>query len=244
MKYTVPIAFLFVFGFLAAQPKTAASPDGIVQKQVTSFNGRDLDAFASCFSENVVVRNFPNDTLYVGNKTLKANYGRFYDNTPSAKVEVVQRIIIGNTVIDKEHATVSGRSHWQTAIYEVDDSQITSMTFIHETRARPEVEAVVQGQLDAYNARDIDAFVKTYSDGVEVHNFPNGLRFQGLERMRQNYGDFFKNTPDLHCEIKNRIIIDNMVIDEEYLTMNGDNFSAVAIYEVENGKIAKVTFVR
>jgi hypothetical protein len=48
----------------------------------------------------------------------------------------------------------------------------------------------------------------------------------------------------LNCEIKNRIIIGNKVIDEEYITANGQNFSAVAIYEVQNGKIAKVTFIQ
>ena len=62
--------------------------------------------------------------------------------------------------------------------------------------------------------------------------------------LRTGYTDFFKSTPDLHCEIKNRIIISNTVIDEEEITANGNTFKAVVIYEVENGKIAKVTFVR
>ena len=35
--------------------------------------------------------------------------------------------------------------------------------------------------------------------------------------MRKGYASFFENTPDLNCEIKNRIIIGNKVIDEEYL---------------------------
>ena len=43
--------------------------------------------------------------------------------------------------------------------------------------------------------------------------------------------------------MKNRIVIGNKVIDKEYITANGDTFSAVAIYEVANGKIAKVTFI-
>ncbi|MEX0291411.1 MAG: nuclear transport factor 2 family protein [Flavobacteriaceae bacterium] len=104
--------------------------------------------------------------------------------------------------------------------------------------------AVVQKQLDAYNARDIDAFMETYSDDIKLFNFPNQLSQEGKEGMREGYGKFFQNTPDLHCEIKNRIVIGNKVIDEEYLTVNGGNFSAVAIYEVENGKIVKVTFLR
>lgn len=105
-------------------------------------------------------------------------------------------------------------------------------------------EAIVQNQLNAYNHRNIDDFLNTYSEDVQVFSFPEELRFKGRANMREQYADFFRNTPDLHCEIKNRIVIGNKVIDEEYITTNGTNFSAVAIYEVENGKIAKVTFLR
>ena len=105
-------------------------------------------------------------------------------------------------------------------------------------------EAIVQKQLDAYNARDIDAFLATYTDDVALYNYPNTLRSEGQDAMREGYTGFFENTPDLHCEIINRIVIGNKVIDEEYITANGGNFSAVAVYEVENGKIAKVTFIQ
>ena len=104
-------------------------------------------------------------------------------------------------------------------------------------------EGIVQRQLDAYNARDIDAFMNTYSDDIKLYNFPDQLSTEGKDAMREGYTSFFSNTPDLHCEIKNRIVIGNKVIDEEYLTVNGNHVGAVAIYEVESGKIAKVTFI-
>jgi len=105
-------------------------------------------------------------------------------------------------------------------------------------------EAIVQNQLNAYNDRNIDAFLNTYSQDVEVFNFPNELLFKGRAKMRERYAEFFRNTPDLHCRIKNRIVIGNKVIDKENITANGTNFNAVALYEVKNGKIAKVTFIR
>ena len=103
---------------------------------------------------------------------------------------------------------------------------------------------IVQKQLDAYNARDIDAFLDTYSENVKLYTFPNQLLSEGKTAMESQYGSFFENTPDLHCSIKNRIVIGNKVIDEESVTANGSTFSAVAIYEVANGKIVKVTFLR
>ena len=51
-------------------------------------------------------------------------------------------------------------------------------------------------------------------------------------------------TPDLHCELKNRIVIRDKIIDEEYVTANGRIFHAVAVYEVKDGKIVKVMFVQ
>ena len=84
----------------------------------------------------------------------------------------------------------------------------------------------------------------TYGEDISLYNYPAEKRSQGKEEMRKSYADFFASTPDLHCELKNRIVIGNKVIDEEKITANGNTFSAVAIYEVEDGKISKVTFLR
>ena len=116
----------------------------------------------------------------------------------------------------------------------------TRLAFVAEVSPRH----IVERQLKAYNSRDIEDFADTYSEDVELFNYPNEPIGKGRENLIKNYKAFFESTPDLHCEIKNRIVIGNKVIDEEYITANGRNFSAVAIYEVEQGKIAKVTFIR
>ncbi|MFC4721255.1 DUF6265 family protein [Geojedonia litorea] len=105
-------------------------------------------------------------------------------------------------------------------------------------------EAIVQKQLDAYNARDIDAFMATYTDDIILIYFPDTIRSLGSVTMRKNYTEMFNNTPDLFCEIKKRIVIGNKVIDHEYVLKNGEYINAVAIYEVENGLIKKVTFIK
>ncbi|WP_299185281.1 nuclear transport factor 2 family protein [uncultured Aquimarina sp.] len=105
-------------------------------------------------------------------------------------------------------------------------------------------EQIVQKQLDAYNKRDVNGFVDTYSDNIKVYNYPNKLIYEGKDRLKKGYASFFEQTPDLHCEVKKRIVYGNKVIDEEFLIMNGQKRKAVAIYEVENGKIAKVTFIQ
>ena len=158
-------------------------------------------------------------------------------------MEVVNRISLGNFVIDHEKVTGDESISKQVAIYEVTD-RISSMSFIFENGSESNPENIVQKQLEAYNERDIDAFMATYTDDVKLYNFPKNLTTDGILEMRKGYTEFFTSTPDLQCEIKNRIVIGNKVIDEEQVMANGNIFYAVAIYEVENGKIAKVTFLR
>jgi hypothetical protein len=113
-------------------------------------------------------------------------------------------------------------------------------TLIHE-----DPEQVVQRQLNAYNAGNIDAFLDAYSDDIELYVFPDSLTSKGKEIMRNRYEPMFKRYPDLHCEIKNRIVQNNVIIDEEYVTATGRKpLEAIAIYHVENGRIKKVHFIR
>ncbi len=104
-------------------------------------------------------------------------------------------------------------------------------------------EAVVQRQLNAYNARNLQAFMATYSNDIELYNYPNQLIGKGMEAIK-NYEGFFSRTPNLYCEIQKRIVIGNKVIDHERVRAGNDTLNAVAVYEVKNGKIIKVTFIR
>ncbi|KAA3624795.1 MAG: steroid delta-isomerase [Bacteroidetes bacterium] len=107
-------------------------------------------------------------------------------------------------------------------------------------------EALVQQQLDGYNARDIDAFMAPYSEEIELYDFPNTLNLKGKEKMKTGYQDFFKKVPELHCELVNRIVMGNTVIDQEKVTGFPDGFvlEAIAIYKIRDGKIASVHFIR
>ncbi|NVN18605.1 steroid delta-isomerase [Muricauda sp. HICW] len=220
------------------------SPSKIIQKQVESFNNQNLDAFVSCFAEGVVVQRFPNERMYQGRSKMRENYERFFENVKSSSVEVVNRIVLGNTVIDEEVAKVDGREGRQVAIYTVENGLVTSMTFIFPDGPLTDAESVVQEQLGAYNERDIDAFAGTYTQDVELYQFPKKLNVKGIAKLKQQYGTFFENTPDLKGEIVNRIVIGNKVIDHESVTVNGSVFKAIAIYEVVDGEITKVTFIQ
>lgn len=106
-------------------------------------------------------------------------------------------------------------------------------------------EYLVQQQLNAYNARDIDAFLAPYSDDIEIYDHPDRLTAKGKDVIRPQYASMFENVPDLHCELVNRIVLGNTVIDQERVTgfPNMEVLEAIAVYTIENNKIAKVRFI-
>jgi hypothetical protein len=107
------------------------------------------------------------------------------------------------------------------------------------------IELPVQKQLEAYNARDIDAFMPWWADDCQYYTFPSTLIAEGVEQIRQRHIERFKE-PDLHGKLLSRIVVGNVVIDHETVTRTFSEgmgeVDVVCIYEVENGKIAKAWF--
>lgn len=106
-------------------------------------------------------------------------------------------------------------------------------------------EQLAQAQLDAHNGHDLEAFLAPYAEDVKVYQFPDKLQYEGKATMRKTY-QFLKTTPDLHCELVNRIVEGNTVIDHENVTFSKDRppFKAIAIYKIKDGKIAEVYFIQ
>lgn len=101
---------------------------------------------------------------------------------------------------------------------------------------------LVQQQLNAYNAHNLEAFLAPYAEDVEIYQFPNTLLSKGKEQMRKDYL-FITKVPKLFCRLQNRVVQGNMVIDHEEVSGFGPKpLHAVAIYLIEKGKISKVYF--
>lgn len=130
--------------------------------------------------------------------------------------------------------------HLNTVVYVIKSGKLMKA----DTILKESAEALVQRQVNAYNARNIDAFLDTYSDDVELYNFPNQLISNGKDQMKKRYENFFTATPNLYCEIVTRMLIGNKVIDQEKVRAGKETLRAAAVYEIQNGKIKKVTFVR
>lgn len=102
------------------------------------------------------------------------------------------------------------------------------------------IESVVQRQLDAYNARDLQSFLSFYSDDAKLYAYPDQLVARGKTELSQRYSQRFE-APQLHAEILSRMVMPPYVIDREYITglPNGATVNAVVIYKIEGEKIVE-----
>jgi hypothetical protein len=221
-----------------------AEAAAVVQKHIDPFNNRQLNDFANAFGTNVVVNKFPKDYMYSGRNALKENYRQFFKNNKKSNVKVLNRMVLNNYVVDEELVTLNNLTLRQATIYNVDKEGIKSMTFIRNKNTTSNPETIVNDQLEAYNKRDIDEFSKTYTKDVKLYEFPENITSNGKEELEKRYQVIFQKVPDLNAEIMNRIVLGNKVIDKEKATINGKTYYAIAIYEVEDGLISKVTFIQ
>jgi len=106
-------------------------------------------------------------------------------------------------------------------------------------------EFPVSQQLDAYNARDIDAFMAWWAEDCEYYQFPSHLLARGTDAIRQRHVERFKE-PNLHGMLMERIVVGNVVVDKEVVTRTFPDgpgeVDVLAIYEVEHGRISKAWF--
>src|SRR5438105_9508238 len=111
--------------------------------------------------------------------------------------------------------------------------------------ARSAAVDVVQRQLEAYNARDIDAFANTYADDVLITSGDGKVVVLGKDGLRDRYGKAFSKYPNTRARVAERKTEgDSVVLDHEILTGfpgKPDPWDAGWVrYEVRGGKIKSV----
>jgi hypothetical protein len=114
-------------------PGVDATPSAVVDAQFAYYNAHNVEAFASCYAENVEMVYLDGSHSVIRGRTEILERFAFLRAMPKEMgVQILQRTIIGPTVIDKEH--VVGLPAGKTApdlaaIYEVRDGQIVKVWF-------------------------------------------------------------------------------------------------------------------
>ena len=105
---------------------------------------------------------------------------------------------------------------------------------------------VAQGQLDAYNAQDLDWYCSYFTDDVVVADLNGPVTGQGIDAYRTRYAGAFAQFPHNKAELLGRIAVGDTVIDHERVIRGPDGpvFEVAAIYTFRGDKIARVDFVK
>ena len=75
----------------------------VVQRQVEAYNDRDLNRFVSAYSETITIFRMPAAEPTISGKVQLAEfYASQRFNLPGLRAEIVNRIVLGDKVIDHE----------------------------------------------------------------------------------------------------------------------------------------------
>lgn len=112
-----------------------------------------------------------------------------------------------------------------------------------DTRSHDPV-AVVQRQLDAYNAHDLDAFVACFDEDVRAYRMPvQSPSLSGREQLAGFYAEHRFRIPGLRAELVGRTALGNKVIDHERVHGLAEApTELIAVYQVNDGLIDTVWF--
>jgi len=105
--------------------------------------------------------------------------------------------------------------------------------------------SVVQEQLDAYNAKDLEALLNAYAPDAEQYTLHGPLLAKGRDALRARFAERFAE-PDLHARLLSRTVFGNFVTDLEVVTRNypegKGEVEMLCIYEVIDGRIQRASF--
>jgi hypothetical protein len=105
-----------------------------------------------------------------------------------------------------------------------------------------DAEALVERQLAAYNARDLERFLACYAEDITTWRVPGT---EPVLRGRAQFAEFYAtqrfNREGLRAEIVNRMVLGLRVIDHERIFGVRDApFEVIVAYEVGGGLIVRV----
>lgn len=115
------------------------------------------------------------------------------------------------------------------------------------TRPQVDLDAqpidIVNRRMAAYDNHEIQAFMDLYSDEIEIFTYPDKSLGKGKKHLRSIFEPMFREG-NVHVEVHGQFTKDSYVVNSETVTDGKNKTEYVSIYEVKNGLIQSVRFVR
>ena len=103
---------------------------------------------------------------------------------------------------------------------------------------------IVNKRMQAYNEHDVNKFLATYSEEVQIFNYPDtAIGKKGKGHLQSIFEPMFEKK-SVRVEALSQIEYGNYVVNEEIVYYEGVATRYVSIYEVKDGLIFSVRFLR
>jgi hypothetical protein len=103
----------------------------IASAQLDAYNAQDLEKYMTYFTEDCVVSGLNGTPTETNAAAIKARYAKAFAQFPENKAELLNRIAVGNTVVDHELVirAPGGEQFEIIAIYTFRDGRIARVDF-------------------------------------------------------------------------------------------------------------------
>jgi len=103
----------------------------VAQAQLDAYNAQDLDAHCVCFADDIVVADLNGAVTRQGKQAYREAYAKLFAEFPQNRAELVNRIVVGDTVVDHERVARSpnGPFFEVAAIYTFAGDKIARVDF-------------------------------------------------------------------------------------------------------------------
>lgn len=112
-----------------------------------------------------------------------------------------------------------------------------------QSAALPSPLEIVNQRMSSYNEHDFERFIQLYHADVKIYTYPDKLLATGVDNIRSIFYPKFA-AKSIHVKIVHQMTNGNHVINHEIVTENGLETKYISIYEVQEGRISSVRFVR
>lgn len=107
------------------------------------------------------------------------------------------------------------------------------------------ITKVVDKQLEAYNKAEFSEFSACYDSNIKSYDFETNDLIPEMcgNYFFKYYKEKFQSNPELHCEVIDRVVHYNLVVDKERIySFQGGNHQEMVIYQVQDNLIKKMWF--
>jgi len=103
---------------------------------------------------------------------------------------------------------------------------------------------IVNKRMEAHNQHNIESFLNTYSEDIQIYDYPDiPIGNKGKAHIEGIFKPLFEEKA-VHTDIHHQIVNGNHVVNHETVIRNGIKSVYVSIYEIDNGLIKSVRFIK